>query len=102
MFEKLRNTLVSSYVGAIGIGWILADAALRIAYGFSAPVTQWIARHEYRELANNAWPNQILLRDAVPDLVRALGLLIMGYFLLRWLYMRPAGKKDEVVQPEMT
>jgi hypothetical protein len=28
-------------------------------------------------------------QDAVPELIRSLALLIVGYFLLRWLYFKP-------------
>ena len=46
MFEKLRQTLVDSYVGAIGLGYLLAQGILSFVDIFSSPAAGWLMRHE--------------------------------------------------------
>jgi hypothetical protein len=37
MFERLKKTLVKSFVGAIALGWVFAQGILHFAYVCSAP-----------------------------------------------------------------
>lgn len=99
MFRRLRKTLVESYVGAIALGWMFAQGILHFASVFSAPITAWLTRREYRLVV----PNGMNLpgpsyKDGIPDLVRAFVVLVIGYLLLRWLYFKPLQEsKDEPV-----
>lgn len=86
LFKRLKHALVSSYVGAIAVGWILAQGILHFAYMFSTPITSWIARSEYRGIMEQSTIKGFALRDGVPDLLRSIALLVLGYLLLRWLY----------------
>ena len=86
MFKSLKRALVSSYVGTIAVGWVFAQGILHFAATFSAPVTAWIARKEYRYITEQSTVKGFALRDGVPDLVRSIALLVLGYLLLRWLY----------------
>lgn len=88
MFKRLKQALVSSYVGAIAVAWIFAQGILHLAYVFSAPISSWVARNEYRGMMEQSTVKGFALRDGVPDLVRSIALLVMGYLLLRWLYFR--------------
>ena len=90
MFNRLRKTLVKSYVGAIALGWLFAQGILHFAYIFSAPVTGWLMRREYRGLAERATAGPgFSLQDALPELIRSIALLLVSYVLLRWLYYKP-------------
>jgi hypothetical protein len=40
-------------------------------------------------MGHNVSPTGFSLQDAIPELVRSLALLLVGYFLLRWLYFKP-------------
>lgn len=94
--QRLKKAAVESYVGAIGIGWILAQAVLHFAYVFAAPVSQWIARREYCELMNQpSPPARLYVYYAMPELIRCVLLLIVGYVLLRWLYFKPVMGLEE-------
>lgn len=88
MFKKLKQTLVESFVGAIALGWLLAQGVLHFTYVFSAPVAGWIARREYSGLMGRA-PSSFSFQDALPELVRSFALLLLCYLLLRWLYFSP-------------
>jgi hypothetical protein len=48
MFERLKQSVVESYVGAIALGWLLAQSPVYFANIFTAPVARSILRREYR------------------------------------------------------
>jgi hypothetical protein len=90
MLKRLRSALVRSFVGAVALGWVFAESVFHFAYMFSAPITGWLSRREYRGLSGQSiGPTGFSFQDAVPELIRSLSLLIVGYFLLRWLYFKP-------------
>src|SRR5437016_305111 len=90
MFRRLKQALVESFVGAIALGWLLAQAITHCAHTIIAPLISWLLRDEYRAMTGHSVrPAALLLKDFVPELLRALALLIIGYFLLRWLFFVP-------------
>ena len=94
MFKQLKGVLVTSYVGAIALGWIFAQAILHFANIFSAPIAGWLMRREYRGLLTQANSMRgFSLQDALPELVKSFSLLLVGYLLLRWLYFTPVGQQ---------
>jgi hypothetical protein len=94
MLERLKQSLVESFVGAIALGWLFAQGILHFVEIFTAPVTGWIVRNEYRGLMDRAnVPAGFLVRDTLPELLRSFSLLLVWYVLLRWLYFSPL-KKD--------
>jgi hypothetical protein len=88
MFERLKRSLVDSYVGAIAMGWLLATAVLDFVSIFSSPVQFWISRNEYRTLNSNG-PVGFQPQDALPEVVKTILVLILWYVLFRWLYFKP-------------
>lgn len=98
MFRRFKRELVKSFVGAIALGWIFGEGILNFANMFSAPIAQFLRRREFSELANH---NQagFSFQDALPELARALVLLLIGYLLLRWLYFKPV--EDELTDSKL-
>jgi hypothetical protein len=93
MLRRLKQALVESFVGAIALGWLLAQAITHCAYAIVAPLGSWLLRDEYRAMTGHSVrPAALLLRDSVPELLRAFALLVIGYFLLRWLFFAPMEK----------
>ena len=88
MLERLRKVLVESFVGAIALGWVFSQSILHFAYIFSAPVAGWVARREYQGMLNRPTTG-FSLQEALPELVKSISLLLIGYLLLRWLYYKP-------------
>jgi hypothetical protein len=88
MFKKLKTALVKSYVGALALGWLFAQAILHFAYVFSAPVAGWLTRREYQRMTDHP-AAAFSLQDAAPELIKSFSMLLIGYFLLRWLYYKP-------------
>jgi hypothetical protein len=95
LLDRLKRVLVESFVGAICLGFLFAQGFLHLAYIFATPIASWISRKEYRALSNTApeFSTKFHLEDAVPELARAIFLLLLGYILLRWLYFKPVTEK---------
>ena len=86
----MKRALVESFVGAIALGWLFAQSAIHFVYIFVAPVTSWLARRPYSQWANQPGVSSTFsLKDSVPELARFVGLIAVGYILLRWLYYTP-------------
>ena len=91
MFERLKQALVDSFVGAIALGYALAQCILHFVNIFASPIAGWITRSEYKEvLAHDTPLIGFTFRDALPEFVRFALLLTVWYLLLRWLYFTPA------------
>ena len=90
MLNRLKTALVSSFVGALALGWVFAQA---ISHAVSIPITpiaSWISRREFRDLpGRQSVPDSFFVQDAVPELLRTVCLALIGYALLRWLYYKP-------------
>jgi hypothetical protein len=101
MLKRLKTALVTSFVGAIALGWLFAQGILHFAYIFSAPVVAWLVRREYRGMIEHADAVRgFSFQDALPDLAKSFFLLLAGYLLLRWLYFTPLG--PDSVEPNTT
>jgi ABC-type sulfate transport system permease component len=85
MLERLKLALVTSYVGAIALGYVFAQAVLHCAGIFGTPLARWLTRPEF--------PGQVAftfsMKDGLPELARCVSLLLLGFVLLRWLYFTP-------------
>ena len=104
MFERLRRAIVESYVGAIALGYVLAQSIGHFASIFTSPISRWVSRTELRELREVSPRisalHVSLFDDALPELMSFLLLLLVWYTLMRWLYFRPL-KKEEPPQPAL-
>jgi hypothetical protein len=95
MCKRLKKVLVESYVGAIALGWVFAEGVSRFTNIFTQPISNWLARSEFRGIPqNSASSSGILLRDAAPGLVGAIVILFVWYLLMRWLYFKPFEKES--------
>jgi hypothetical protein len=91
MLERMRKAMVDSFVGAIALGWVFAQAVVHFAYSLAAPFSSWLSRKQYRDMLHcTDLPTGFRFTDAVPELVKSLALFILGYLLLRWLYWKRA------------
>lgn len=103
MLERLKRSLVESFVGAIALGYLLAQCILHFANIFTSPLASWITRNEYRELISRTSSSQAFsFRDALPELVRFFFLSLVWYVLFRWLYYKPLkeGTSEPAANPE--
>ena len=94
MFKRLKRALVKSYVGAIALGYLLAQVILHFVEIFAFPVAVWVERNYYQSIVPRTTPSAGLsFQDALPELERFLILLLVWYLLLRWLYFKPFKKE---------
>ena len=94
MFERLKRALVESFVGAIALGYLLAQCILHFVNIFASPIAGWVSRNDYRAIIpGGAGLAAFSLKDALPDLSRFVVLFLVWYLLVRWLYF-PTPKTD--------
>jgi len=90
MLERTRTALVNSFVGAIALGFVFAQAIAHFTGIFTAPIANWIMRQEYHGLMDRSSVSTAFSLDAaLPELAKSVALLVVGYVLLRWLYFEP-------------
>jgi hypothetical protein len=96
MFERLRQAAVESFVGAIALGYLLAQVIMHFVGTFVAPVQAWITQRELH-LVMPGGPTVastgLSFQSAAPELIRFLLLAMVWYVLMRWLYFRPLRKE---------
>jgi hypothetical protein len=101
MFERLKRVLVETFVGAIALGYLLAQCILHLVGIFVSPISGWVSRNDYRAvIPGGAALAGFSLKDALPDLSKFVVLLLVWYFLVRWLYFTPP--KTDASQPSPT
>jgi hypothetical protein len=102
MIDRLKQVLVESFIGAIALGYLLAEAVLYFVRVFDSPVAALATRNLYRGLVpgTTAFSNSPL-QAAVSPAVAFVLLLLVWYLLLRWLYFTPL-KKESAPNPEQT
>lgn len=92
--SKLKRALVESYIGAIALGYLLAEAVLYFIGIFIAPVATWLADKRSAAIMNRPpVSTPLLLQSSLPQFMNFLVLLILWYILLRWLYLEKPAKK---------
>jgi hypothetical protein len=98
MFDGLKQALLESYVGAVALGYLFAEAILHFVNIFASPVAGWVSRKQYGEFVSRTTaPTGFSPQDALPELVRFFLLLLVWYVLMRWLYFKPLNK--EISEP---
>jgi hypothetical protein len=96
MFERLRQVAVESFVGAIALGYLLAQVIMHFVGIFASPVQAWVTQRELHLLTPGgtaAAPTGLSFQNAAPELIRFLLLAAVWYVLMRWLYFRPLRKE---------
>lgn len=90
MFDRLRRILIESFIGAIALGYLFAEAVLNFVNVFTAPVAGWVTRKEFPQfLPRTAAATGLPFQTALTPLVSSVVLLLIWYILLRWLYLTP-------------
>lgn len=97
MFNRLKRALVESYVGAIALGYLLAQGVLYFAGIFEAPAEGWVNSRLFRPGRHT--PAGIPFRNAVPDAIGFFLIIVVWYILLRWLYYKPISQPTQSPSP---
>ena len=96
MVERLRQILVDSYVGAIGLGLVFAQSVGHFATVVTIRTNNWLVTGPYRQ--HFPMPTAFREQSVVPELVRGLFLLLVFGLSLYWLYF--PSRQGEPVQTE--
>jgi hypothetical protein len=103
MFDRLKRALVESFIGAIALGYLLAEVIQYFVNVFTSPVTAWVTRNLYRGLVpgTNGFSSSLLIAAVSPAIAFVL-LLFVWYLILRWLYFTPLKVEESEPNPEQT
>ena len=97
MPKRLKKALVESYVGAIAIGWTIADSATELANALGTPITTAIRQHMVQQIVGVTPTREpIDWKLSLPGIMSAIILLAVAYGLLRWLYYPSPQEESEV------
>jgi hypothetical protein len=104
--QKIREILLYEYIGAIAIGFMLAQAAGYVITGLIQLLTFYFESRNsaltgFGPTRHFSWEVSVL-----PSLVGAFLLLLVAYLLLRWLYFAkepttPAEEASSTAASEM-
>ena len=106
MIHRLKQAPVESYVGAIGLSYLLAQIVLHFVNTFVSPTAVWISRKQYGDLMqHNAVSTGFSLQDGLPELVRfflvPLAAFVLLYFkLLMKKASRPVPNPEQALNDE--
>ena len=90
MLERLKRALVESFIGAIALGYLMAQSVLHFVNIFASPIAGWVSRSDYRAIIpSGSALTGVALKDALPDLISFVVLFVVWYLLVRWLYFTP-------------
>lgn len=102
MLKRLKSVIVESYVGAVALGYLLAESVLYLVNVVAAPATAWATEERYRTAMSRQVSWTALARaDLVEPLAKFILLLVFWYILIRWLYFkRPEQPAKPAAAPE--
>ena len=101
MIDRLKRVLVESFIGAIALGYMLAETVFSLVRVFSSPAAAWSSRNLYRGLVTGLTTSSASpLQTAVSPAIAFVLLLVIWYLLLRWLYFTPVEKEESALNPE--
>jgi hypothetical protein len=101
MIDRLKRVLVESFIGAIALGYLLAEVVLYFVRVFDSPISAWAARNLYRGLVPGATASSgSPLQAAASPAVAFILLSVVWYLLLRWLYFTSLKKEESATNPE--
>jgi len=91
MIRRVKQAVVESYIGAIALGYLLAQVVWHFVDVFAAPLAFWASSKEIGQMTGRSNPAPYIgYRDAIPEMIRFVLLLLVWWVLLRWLYFKPA------------
>ena len=101
MFRRIKTALVDSFVGAIAVGYLLAQALENIGYAFAAPFTRLMDEKALQLTSNSrAGHPSLSLAAGLPQLLSGCIYLFTAWVLLRWLYYNARKNQTPPQTPE--
>lgn len=99
LLEGIRKILLHEYIGAITIGFLLAQSAIHLITAIVQPLNFYFEpRRSNIFTGEGGFPWERLL---LPNLVSAVLLFIVAIALIRWLYLGRLGMVSAADSPEI-
>ncbi|SRR5579884_2333713 len=92
MLERLRSILVESFVGAIGLGFLISQTLAHFANTLAYAASNWLVQSSS---INGVMVRRFNAETIIVEFVRGVFLLLVGYLLLYWLYFFPRRVRHE-------
>ncbi|HEV2491059.1 MAG TPA: hypothetical protein VGT03_14735 [Candidatus Acidoferrales bacterium] len=89
MLDKLKRALVESYIGAIALGYVLAQAILYFMLTIVSPFTAWLSHAYFKDVPSRPTPADLPFYNALVDLASFVSLTLLWFVLMYWLYVKP-------------
>jgi hypothetical protein len=101
MFERLKQSVVESYVGAIASRLAISAKSCTFCEHLHRTSCGWILRREYRGFTEHATllPG-FSLQDAAPELIRSVSFCWFGIFCCAGFTSRPSKKETDEPTPD--
>ena len=96
MIERLRSILVESFVGAIGLGFLLSQMVAHFANTVAYSASNWLVQSSS---INGVLVRRFQAETIMVEFVRGIVLLLVGYLLLYWLYFPKSPREKQQDQP---
>jgi len=97
---KIRELLLTQYIGAIVIGLVISQAITSFVMAILVPATFYLAeRSAPRSVFGFSEPQPFNWDRLVLNLIGVALYLAVAYLLLRWLYLRGEGKIESADDP---
>lgn len=101
MFRRLKTALVDSFVGAIALGYLLAEALENLGFAVVAPLKHRMEQKELYWLSpTSVVPPSLSFRPALVPLIEGIIYLLLALVLLRWLYYDAPKNENSPQMPD--
>ena len=91
MLVRLKQILLSQYIGAIAIGFVAAQGVLALVSLSLVPIN-WALFDRYRTMSIR---NPFMRQNLVPPAIHAALDFLVVFLLIRWLYCAPDSSKND-------
>lgn len=96
MLERLRSILVESFVGAIGLGFLVSQILAHFANTLAYAASNWLVQSSS---VNGVMVRRFNAETIIVEFVRGIVLLLVGYLLLYWLYFPKSSREEQDDNP---
>ncbi len=96
--KRIREILLTQYIGAITIGFILGEATVRLVNELTNAVGTYWAIQQVRESVLGG-PRSFPWTNFITAMVSVALQFLAGFLLLRWLYFEAEPRSEDDIEP---
>jgi ABC-type Fe3+-siderophore transport system permease subunit len=100
--RRIRELLLTQYIGAIVIGLVISQAITNFVSAIVVPAGWYLEeRSAYRNVLGSRSPEPFNWYRFLISLITVALYILIAYLLLRWLYLE-SGEKNRIQNDEIT